>query len=496
MKNYILIFCIFILFILSCENERKRKLSRELQSWQNKEIIFSPNLQAKILGKDTIIKIDNNKLKIINYIDTSGCTECRLELYEWSKKIEEIKGYTIKYGNIVDGENVVDEVLVSYFKEPKSYTTENMCEINSHGGNVIVKKILELCLKNGAELAQPGEFTKRAFLNGRIDLTESEGVMDLINSETELTRKMAINELSGNVSRLITDTREDIISLISNIEVNIDYPEYEDIEVLTNESILPDIKKFKEKLEEIIKKSEDSKVIKEGIRVGIIGRPNVGKSSLLNSLLEEEKAIVTDVPGTTRDIVEGSLIVSGIPLNIIDTAGIRKTEDTVEKIGVEKSLKIIDTSDLLIYILNNNEEITEEEKEILEKTKNKKRIIVVNKIDLKTKLNKKLLDSYIEISVKENIGIDKIKDEIKRLFNIGEISTNDMTYLSNARSIALLKKSLNNINDAINEINNNNPIDIVELSLKESWNNLGEVIGETYTDELLDELFSRFCLGK
>ena len=213
-------------------------------------------------------------------------------------------------------------------------------------------------------------------------------------------------------------------------------------------------------------------------------------------MLEEEKAIVTDVPGTTRDIVEGSLIVSGIPLNIIDTAGIRKTEDTVEKIGVEKSLKIIDTSDLLIYILNNNEEITEEEKEILEKTKNKKRIIVVNKIDLKTKLNKKLLDSYIEISVKENIGIDKIKDEIKRLFNIGEISTNDMTYLSNARSIALLKKTLNNINDAINEINNNNPIDIVELSLKESWNNLGEVIGETYTDELLDELFSRFCLGK
>ena len=318
----------------------------------------------------------------------------------------------------------------------------------------------------------------------------------IISSKAESARKISINTLTGETSNLIKNLRSELVKIISNIEVNIDYPEYEDIEVLTNESILPDIKKFKEKLEEIIKKSEDSKVIKEGIRVGIIGRPNVGKSSLLNSLLEEEKAIVTDVPGTTRDIVEGSLIVSGIPLNIIDTAGIRKTEDTVEKIGVEKSLKIIDTSDLLIYILNNNEEITEEEKEILEKTKNKKRIIVVNKIDLKTKLNKKLLDSYIEISVKENIGIDKIKDEIKRLFNIGEISTNDMTYLSNARSIALLKKSLNNINDAINEINNNNPIDIVELSLKESWNNLGEVIGETYTDELLDELFSRFCLGK
>ena len=355
---------------------------------------------------------------------------------------------------------------------------------------------VEVLLENGARLAEPGEFTKRAFLNGRIDLLEAEATMDLISSKAESARKISINTLTGETSNLIKNLRSELVKIISNIEVNIDYPEYEDIEVLTNESILPDIKKFKEKLEEIIKKSEDSKVIKEGIRVGIIGRPNVGKSSLLNSLLEEEKAIVTDVPGTTRDIVEGSLIVSGIPLNIIDTAGIRKTEDTVEKIGVEKSLKIIDTSDLLIYILNNNEEITEEEKEILEKTKNKKRIIVVNKIDLKTKLNKKLLDSYIEISVKENIGIDKIKDELKRWFNIGEISTNDMTYLSNARSIALLKKSLNNINEVIEEINNDNPIDIVELSLKDAWNNLGEVIGETYTDELLDELFSRFCLGK
>ena len=381
-------------------------------------------------------------------------------------------------------------------KAPKTFTREDIVEINCHGGIATTNKVLEVLLENGARLAEPGEFTKRAFLNGRIDLLEAEATMDLISSKAESARKISINTLTGETSNLIKNLRSELIKIISNIEVNIDYPEYEDIEVLTNESILPDIKKFKEKLEEIIKKSEDSKVIKEGIRVGIIGRPNVGKSSLLNSLLEEEKAIVTDVPGTTRDIVEGSLIVSGIPLNIIDTAGIRKTEDTVEKIGVEKSLKIIDTSDLLIYILNNNEEITEEEKEILEKTKNKKRIIVVNKIDLKTKLNKKLLDSYIEISVKENIGIDKIKDEIKRLFNIGEISTNDMTYLSNARSIALLKKSLNNINDAINEINNNNPIDIVELSLKESWNNLGEVIGETYTDELLDELFSRFCLGK
>ena len=445
--------------------------------------------------EDTIVAISTS-VGAISIIRLSGHDALNIASKVFTKDLTKVDSHTIHYGFITSNNEKIDEVLVSVMKAPKTFTREDIVEINCHGGIATTNKVLEVLLENGARLAEPGEFTKRAFLNGRIDLLEAEATMDLISSKAESARKISINTLTGETSNLIKNLRSELVKIISNIEVNIDYPEYEDIEVLTNESILPDIKKFKEKLEEIIKKSEDSKVIKEGIRVGIIGRPNVGKSSLLNSLLEEEKAIVTDVPGTTRDIVEGSLIVSGIPLNIIDTAGIRKTEDTVEKIGVEKSLKIIDTSDLLIYILNNNEEITEEEKEILEKTKNKKRIIVVNKIDLKTKLNKKLLDSYIEISVKENIGIDKIKDEIKRLFNIGEISTNDMTYLSNARSIALLKKSLNNINDAINEINNNNPIDIVELSLKESWNNLGEVIGETYTDELLDELFSRFCLGK
>ena len=447
--------------------------------------------------EDTIVAISTSVGEgAISIIRLSGHDALNIASKVFTKDLTKVDSHTIHYGFITSNNEKIDEVLVSVMKAPKTFTREDIVEINCHGGIATTNKVLEVLLENGARLAEPGEFTKRAFLNGRIDLLEAEATMDLISSKAESARKISINTLTGETSNLIKNLRSELVKIISNIEVNIDYPEYEDIEVLTNESILPNIKKFKEKLEEIIKKSEDSKVIKEGIRVGIIGRPNVGKSSLLNSLLEEEKAIVTDVPGTTRDIVEGSLIVSGIPLNIIDTAGIRKTEDTVEKIGVEKSLKIIDTSDLLIYILNNNEEITEEEKEILEKTKNKKRIIVVNKIDLKTKLNKKLLDSYIEISVKENIGIDEIKDEIKRLFNIGEISTNDMTYLSNARSIALLKKSLNNINDAINEINNNNPIDIVELSLKESWNNLGEVIGETYTDELLDELFSRFCLGK
>lgn len=447
--------------------------------------------------EDTIVAISTTMgVGAISIIRLSGNEALNIASKVFTKDLTKVQSHTIHYGFIEDGNEKIDEVLVTVMKAPKTFTREDVVEINCHGGVATTNKVLEVLLENGARLAEPGEFTKRAFLNGRIDLLEAEATMDLISSKAESARKISMSTLTGETSNLIKDLRNELVGIISNIEVNIDYPEYEDIEVLTNENVLPSVQKFKEKLEEIIRKSEDSKVIKEGIKVGIIGKPNVGKSSLLNSLLEEEKAIVTDIPGTTRDIVEGSLIISGIPLNIIDTAGIRKTDDTVEKIGVEKSLKMIDTADLVIYILNNNEKMTDEEKELLDKTKNKKRIIVVNKIDLETKLDKSLLDNYIEISVKENIGIDKIKNEIKRLFNIGEISSNDMTYLSNARSIALLKKSLNNINEVIEEINNDNPIDIVELSLKDAWNNLGEVIGETYTDELLDELFSRFCLGK
>ena len=447
--------------------------------------------------EDTIVAISTTMgVGAISIIRLSGHEALNIASKVFTKDLTKVQSHTIHYGFIEDGNEKIDEVLVTVMKAPKTFTREDVVEINCHGGVATTNKVLEVLLENGARLAEPGEFTKRAFLNGRIDLLEAEATMDLISSKAESARKISMSTLTGETSNLIKDLRNELVGIISNIEVNIDYPEYEDIEVLTNENILPSVQKFKEKLEEIIRKSEDSKVIKEGIKVGIIGKPNVGKSSLLNSLLEEEKAIVTDIPGTTRDIVEGSLIISGIPLNIIDTAGIRKTDDTVEKIGVEKSLKMIDTADLVIYILNNNEKMTDEEKELLDKTKNKKRIIVVNKIDLETKLDKSLLDNYIEISAKENIGIDKIKNEIKRLFNIGEISSNDMTYLSNARSIALLKKSLNNINEVIEEINNDNPIDIVELSLKDAWNNLGEVIGETYTDELLDELFSRFCLGK
>ena len=446
---------------------------------------------------DTIVAISTTTgVGAISIIRLSGLESIEIVNKVFTKDLSNIDTHTIHYGHIKDKEEIIDEVLVSIMRAPKTFTREDIIEINCHGGIAPTHKVLEVLLKNGARLAEPGEFTKRAFLNGRIDLLEAEATMDLISSKSDKARKISINTLTGETSNLIKDLRSDLVGIISNIEVNIDYPEYEDIEVLTNEKLLPSINKFKEKLAYIIKKSEDSKIVKEGIKVGIIGKPNVGKSSLLNSLLEEEKAIVTNIPGTTRDIVEGNLVLDGIMLNIIDTAGIRDTDDVVEKIGVERSLSTINSSDLVIFILNNNEIISEEEKELLAKLEDKKKIIVVNKIDLENNLDKKLLDNYIEISVKDNIGIDKVKDEIKRLFNLGEIESTDMTYLSNARSISLLHRTMNSIDEAINEIELCSPIDIVEFSLKDAWNYLGEVIGETYTDELIDQLFSRFCLGK
>lgn len=446
---------------------------------------------------DTIVAISTTTgVGAISIIRLSGPESLEIVSKVFTKDLSKVPSHTIHYGHIKDKEEIIDEVLVSVMRSPKTFTREDIVEINCHGGVAPTNKVLEVLLKNGARLAQPGEFTKRAFLNGRIDLLEAEATMDLISSKTDKARKMSINTLTGETSNLIKDLRNDLVGIISNIEVNIDYPEYEDIEVLTNEKLLPSINSFKEKLENIIKKSEDSRVIKEGIKVGIIGRPNVGKSSLLNSLLEEEKAIVTDIPGTTRDIVEGTIVLGGIILNIIDTAGIRDTDDVVEKLGVEKSMSIIDTADLVIFILNNNEVLSEEEKELLKKLESVKKIIVVNKIDLANKLDKSTLGNYIEVSVKEKRGINKIKEEIIRLFNLGELETEDMTYLSNARSIALLNKAKDSIEEAANEIAMHSPIDIVEFSLKDAWNSLGEIIGETYTDELLDELFSRFCLGK
>ena len=412
------------------------------------------------------------------------------------KDLTTVPTHTIHYGYIVDNNEIIDEVLVSVMRTPKTYTKENIVEINCHGGISTTNKVLELVLSNGARLAEPGEFTKRAFLNGRIDLVEADGIMNLISSKTETSRKMSINELSGKVSSLITGIRDDLIQIISNIEVNIDYPEYEDIEVLSNEKILPSINKIKDTLIKTIKESENGRIINEGINVGIIGRPNVGKSSLLNSLLEEQKAIVTDIEGTTRDIVEGQIKLNGVLLNIIDTAGIRETDNIVEQIGVEKSYEIIDKSDLIIFLLNNNEPLTKEDLQLYNKIKNKTHIIVLNKTDLKQVIDlTPIKEEVLKVSLLNN-DASIILDKIKELFNLEKLETSDLTYLSNARSISLLKKSLNNISNAIDNINNNDPIDIVELELKDAWSTLGEIIGETYTDELLDELFSRFCLGK
>lgn len=436
------------------------------------------------VGAISIIRVSgNDSIKIVN------------EIFK-GKDLTKQNTHTIHYGYIVDNEKIIDEVLVSIMKSPKTFTKEDIVEINCHGGIATTNKVLELVLNKGARLAEPGEFTKRAFLNGRIDLIEADGIMNLISSKTDKARQLSINQLSGKVSNNIAYLREELIKIISNIEVNIDYPEYEDIEVLSNEKILPSIQLLKQKLTTIIKESEDGKLINEGINVGIIGRPNVGKSSLLNSLLEENKAIVTDIEGTTRDIVEGTITLNGVVLNIIDTAGIRKTDNIVEQIGVEKSYEIIDKSDLIIFVLNNNEELTQEDLELYQKIQNKEHIIVLNKIDLEQKINlDNIKEDIIKISLKNN-NADLILNKITEIYNLDKLEIKDQTYLSNARNISLLKKSLNNINNSITHIENNSPIDIVELELKESWNTLGEIIGKTYTDELLDKLFSRFCLGK
>lgn len=410
------------------------------------------------------------------------------------KDLEKASSHTINYGHIVYNDEIIDEVLLSIMKAPKTYTKEDVIEINTHGSIAVVNKIMEILLLEGCRLAEPGEFTKRAFLNGRIDLTESEGVMDLINSETELTRKMAINELSGNVSRLIEDTREDIISLISNIEVNIDYPEYEDIEVVTINKIREKVREIKEKLLKTLKLSEDGKILKDGIKTVILGKPNVGKSSLLNALLEEEKAIVTDVKGTTRDIVEGSILVGGVKLNLIDTAGVRKSDDIVEKIGIEKSLNLIDEAELVLLILDASCPLSEEDKYLLEKTKDKKRIIIMNKIDLK--LNNSYIDDVIKISAKNNEGIEDIKDAIKELFNVGTFMSKNLTFFTNVRQISLLKSAIKSLEDVEQGIKEEREIDMIEIDLKLVWEKLGDIIGANYTEELIDNLFSRFCLGK
>ncbi len=438
------------------------------------------------VGAISIIRISGKKaLYIVNKIFKG-------------KNLMSVPTHTIHYGHIIDNDKIIDEVLVSVMKAPKSFTVEDIVEINCHGGIATTNKILELLLINGCRLAEPGEFTKRAFLNGRIDLLEAESVMDILKAKTEKTREIGINQLSGQVSEMIRNLRQKILEILANIEVNIDYPEYEDIEELTLNIINPKIIDIEKQINKIIINSSNIKILKEGINVSIIGKPNVGKSSLLNLLLEEEKAIVTDIEGTTRDIVEGSVIIDNLIINFIDTAGIRETNNIIEKIGVDKSFAQIEKSDLILFVLNNNEKISQEEINLYEKIKDKNHIVIINKMDLPNKLEKNIFDNdtIIDICTKDNKGLEELKKAIKNIFNLDKIETNDITYLTNARSIAILKQCLTLIENIRVGIENNLPIDIIEIDIKEIWNKLGLIIGETYEDELINQLFSQFCLGK
>lgn len=414
------------------------------------------------------------------------------------KDLSKCESHTINYGHIVDNDEIIDEVLIMLMKAPKTFTRENIIEINCHGGIATINKILELLLNNGCRLAEPGEFTKRAFLNGRIGLIEAESVMDIINSETELTRKLAINGIEGKISKLIKNLRQEIIEILANIEVNIDYPEYEDAIEMTNKILNEKLIYIKDEINKILIKSQNTKILKEGIKIGIFGRPNVGKSSILNRLLEEDKAIVTNIEGTTRDIVDGTFILNGVTIKLIDTAGIRTTNDIVEKIGVEKSKKTLEEVDLIIVVLNNNEELTNDDKEILEITKNKNRIILVNKNDLPNKLDLSIFknEDVITSNTTTIEGLDNLKNRIIEIFNLGKIDDKDLTYLSSARSISLLKKCVDIINEIDVSIMNDIPVDMIQIDLKNIWDILGEIIGESYDDELIDQLFTQFCLGK
>ena len=417
------------------------------------------------------------------------------------KDLRTVDSHTINYGKIIDKSgNIIDEVLVSVMLAPRTFTAENTVEINTHGGIASTNKVLELLLTSGCRLAEPGEFTKRAFLNGRIDILEAEAVMDMINAKTNTQRELAVNQITGRVSGLINELRDDMVQIISNINVNIDYPEYDDVDIITDEILVPKITKLKNKIEKILKESRNGRIIKEGIKTSIIGKPNVGKSSLLNALLEEDKAIVTDIAGTTRDIVEGQININGILLNMIDTAGIRETEDKIEAIGVEKSIKMMNESDLVLFVLNNNEPITEDIKILLNQLNDKNYIIIINKNDLERKLDLEGIDvdksNIINMSILNNQGIEDLKGKIIELFNISQIETSDPTYLSNTRSISILEKCLESINEIEIGLQNNQPIDMIELDIKNIWEMLGTINGTTYEEELLDEMFSRFCLGK
>lgn len=415
--------------------------------------------------------------------------------------LKDIKGYTMKYGNIIENGNVIDEVLVSYFKAPKSYTTENMCEINSHGGNVVVKKILELCLKNGAELAEPGEFTKRAFLNGRIDLLQAESVIDVINAKSEREAKNGIKQLEGFLSNEIAKIKQEIMDVMINIEVAIDYPEY-DVDDVTSNQINEMLVTVENKLVKLSKSFDNGKIIKEGIKTAIIGRPNAGKSSLLNAILKEDRAIVTEYEGTTRDTIEEFVNINGIPLKLVDTAGIRDAKDEVEKIGIAKSKEIAKDADLIIAIFDASKDLGKEDLEILELIKNKKAIILLNKTDLKEKINendqkiKETGATVIKISALKREGIENLYDEITKMFDLNQINLDQETVITNVRHKNLIDQAIESTKKAKDTMEQKMPIDIIAIFIKDILEDLGKITGEIVTDDIIDEIFSKFCLGK
>ncbi len=447
---------------------------------------------------DTIAAISTAQgVGAISIIRVSGVDAIKIVSKIFSNKnFLDAPSHTIHYGYIMDNNEKVDEVLVSIMRAPRTFTKEDVVEINAHGGIMTTDKILELLLVNGCRLAEPGEFTKRAFLNGRIDLTEAEGVMDLINSKTDISRKIALNQVGGKVSSMISKLRDELAGIIANIEVNIDYPEYEDIEEMTIEKINSNLSELESKIDKILKESKNGEILTNGIKTAIVGKPNVGKSSLLNRLIGEEKAIVTDIQGTTRDSVEATLRIDNLILNLIDTAGIRKTDDVVESIGVDKSLKLIDEADLILFVVNYNEKLSHDDLVILDKLKDKNYITIVNKTDLDKKIDDDKLSNMVYVSALNDDNIDEIGNKIKKLFNLEKIEMADLTYLTSARSGAILRKVLESVKAVRKGIEENYPIDMVEIDLKDIWNLLGEIIGESYDEELLDQLFSRFCVGK
>ena len=449
------------------------------------------------MNKDTIVAISTALGQgAISIVRLSG--ENSLDIVNKvfkEKDLSKVDSHTVHYGHIRYQDKNIDEVLITVFKAPKSFTTENIVEINCHGGVFVANKILEILLIEGARAANPGEFTERAFLNGRIDLTQAEAVMDIIEAKSDLSLSLANKGLDGVIYELITDLRTDLLNIIAHIEVNIDYPEYDDVIELSNNIIKPDIEKLRNKIKHILEQASYGKIIKDGVKTAIIGRPNVGKSSILNALLREDKAIVTEIQGTTRDTVEGNINIGGIILNLIDTAGIRESDDIVENIGISKAKKAIKEAELILFVLDNSQELTKEDTVLLDLTKDKKRIVIINKTDLNNELIHKFDDS-VSISALNKIGITDLEDIIRGMFLSGEVNISDQTYISNARHIGKLSEVLTALNDSLIAIKDELPIDMPEIDLKNAWQLLGEIIGDTSSTSLLDELFSKFCLGK